>query len=100
MGSLSRLGQVKLADHFTTIQTAKSWLCLINLNFIHRKSINLGENLGILGIVSPLYKSSIRTDVKPGEERRNSSQQLWFVPSLSQVFNCWLVITEKNLPVL
>ena len=68
MGSLSRLGQVKLPDHFTTIQTAKSWLCLINLNFIHRKSINLGENLGILGIVSPLYKSSIRTDVKPGEE--------------------------------
>ena len=68
MGSLSRLGQVKLADHFTTIQTAKSWLGLINLNFIHRKSINLGENLGILGIVSPLYKSSIRTDVKEGGE--------------------------------
>ena len=37
------------------------------MNFIHRKSINLRENLGILGIVSPLYKSSIRTDVKPAE---------------------------------
>ena len=65
-----RLGQVKTIKSFHQNSDSKdSAGCsiLIYLNFIHRKSINFQLDLGKVGIVSLLNKSSIRTDVKPAE---------------------------------